>query len=184
SSSLHTPFDAAESAAVSGRRLYLTQVVNRSPTAGSDESCRSFTWPRAHGIIRHFFSSPKNVTHAESARDLAPISSSSHQITKLILGCGIILKALRPKMAGITHHDLATLEQERMIVSRVSGKARFDRQTSDGCPDRIEFSAIDQCESGASGGQTAKQTNESGAEERNAKSDPHWRGPLPDQIAP
>src|SRR6266571_284159 len=107
------------------------QIINRAPTTRRDEWGRGFPWSFARGIIEHLLPSPENITDAQGPRDLAPILRSLHQLAKFSLHVLVIFETLCPKMSRITKHDLSSLKQQRMIISRIGGKSGFQWQCSD-----------------------------------------------------
>src|SRR5947207_14924951 len=99
--------------------------------ARSNERCRCLPWSFARGIIVHLFPSPENVANAQSPRDLAPILCSLHQLAKFLLHALVIFETLCRKMSRITKHELSSLKQQRMIISRRGGESGFRWQRSD-----------------------------------------------------
>src|SRR6266705_3177748 len=87
-------------------------------------------------------------------------------------------------MPRITERDLTALKQKRVVINRISGKARFDRQSTDGDPDCIQFDAIDESKTGSPGRKSAKQADESRSKKQNANRDPHRVRPSRDQMGP
>ena len=89
----------------------------------------------------------------QSARNLAPILGALHQLGEQIVG-GCVGETLRPKVAWITKRDLPALEQQWVIVSRVSGEAGLERQTPNRSANRVQFRAIGKSPTSSVGGQS------------------------------
>src|SRR6266480_4550433 len=129
------------------------QIIDRAPGARSDQRYRRFPWLLARRVIDRFFAPPKDVTNTQSARNLAPIVGALHQLGEQIVGVCVI-ETLRPKVTRITKRDLPTLEQNRVIVSWVSGESSLHWQTPDRIANRVEFRAISKSPTSSVGGQS------------------------------
>ena len=98
---------------------------------------------------------------------LAPVRRATHQRLQLLVHVGII-ETLRPQVAGIAEHHLASLQQKEVIVGGEGSEPRFRRYLFDGMSDAVEIGAIRESESLSLGEKPAKERDESRAEERNA----------------
>src|SRR5205085_9795669 len=134
----------------------LFPIVNRAPGSRGRERSGLFPATRARGVILFFVASPKNVTHAQSPGEIAPIGCALHQFAEEVLGFSVIVESLRPKMTGISHHNFAAIEQKRMIVSWPRGKTRFERHFPNCIGHRIHFAALRKTKTAFAASESAK----------------------------
>src|SRR5687767_6897222 len=87
-------------------------------------------------------------------------------------------------MAGISHHHLSALEEDRMIVGGEARVTCLGGQLADDDADRVELCPIRNPKSGFARGQSAKKAHKSGGEESDANERAQMEGPLHDQVSP
>src|SRR6266496_253086 len=87
-------------------------------------------------------------------------------------------------MPRITKHELPALEQERVIESRVGGKASLHRQRVDGIANSGEFNAIGYPKTWTSDRKPPKQTDESRAKKCDANKRTRRQVPMCEEILP
>src|SRR4029453_15109867 len=87
-------------------------------------------------------------------------------------------------MARIAEHNFAALQQNWMIVGRVSGESGLQRQRLKCRANAIESGSLNQSKARVSGRQASKQRDKSGTEEQQTCCRPSGKGPAPNDVAP
>src|SRR5213592_3809840 len=87
-------------------------------------------------------------------------------------------------MARVAEHNYAALQQNRMIVGRVSGESGLQRQRSKCRADAIESGSLNQSKAGVPGREAAKQRDKSGTEEQQTCCRSFRESPAPNDVAP
>src|SRR5438067_666520 len=90
-------------------------------------------------------------------------------------------------MARITEDHFSSLEQDRVTPDRVTGETRVRRQFLNNHSNAIQLVTIGYAVTGFTilfGGQSAKQGDKTGSEERHANHGPQRNRPMHDQVGP
>src|SRR5262249_53268445 len=106
-------------------------------------------------IVRLFFAAPKQVTNMQLLGDFPPVQVTIHQLIELVK-LRPVFKSFSPEVSRISQNNIPSFKQQRVIVGRIGGKSRLDRQIHDRVTNSVNFGAIGEAKTRPSGGQSSE----------------------------